>query len=208
MYSRYIKRIIDIIIALISMPFFFIIYILVALAIKIDDRGPVFYIDKRIGKGSKAINMYKFRSMKVNAPDIRNEDGSTFNSKNDPRLTRIGRFLRETSIDEIPQLINVLKGDMSIIGPRASMISVLDSYKDDEKSKMLVRPGISGYTQAYYRNGLSVREKRLKDSWYAENISFILDLKIFFKTIVTVIKKDGLYTNSDESKNIDSKIGV
>lgn len=115
MYKKYFKRLIDIIIALIGLPFFAVIYIFVGTLIKLDDRGPIFYVDRRIGKNSKIINMYKFRSMKVNAPDIRNIDGSTFNSKNDPRLTRLGRFLRETSIDEVPQLLNVLKGDMSII---------------------------------------------------------------------------------------------
>lgn len=197
MYKKYFKRLIDIIIALIGLPFFFFFYIFVGTLIKLDDRGPIFYVDRRIGKNSKIINMYKFRSMKVNAPDIRNIDGSTFNSKNDPRLTRLGRFLRETSIDEVPQLLNVLKGDMSIIGPRASMESALETYKDDEKDKMLVKPGISGYTQAYYRNGLTVREKRIKDAWYANNVSFILDIRIFFKTISTVFKKENLYTNSD-----------
>ena len=197
MYKKYFKRLIDIIIALIGLPFFAVIYIFVGTLIKLDDRGPIFYVDRRIGKNSKIINMYKFRSMKVNAPDIRNIDGSTYNSKNDPRLTRLGRFLRETSIDEVPQLLNVLKGDMSIIGPRASMESALETYKDDEKDKMLVKPGISGYTQAYYRNGLTVREKRIKDAWYANNVSFILDIRIFFKTISTVFKKENLYTNSD-----------
>lgn len=204
MYKKYFKRLIDIIIALIGLPFFALIYIFVGTLIKLDDRGPIFYVDRRIGKNSKIINMYKFRSMKVNAPDIRNIDGSTFNSKNDPRLTRLGRFLRETSIDEVPQLLNVLKGDMSIIGPRASMESALKTYKDDEKDKMLVRPGISGYTQAYYRNGLTVREKRIKDAWYANNVTFVLDIKIFFKTIVTVLKRESLYTNSEVVK-IESK---
>ncbi|HAT4283865.1 TPA: sugar transferase [Clostridium perfringens] len=197
MYNKYFKRVIDIIIALIGLPFFVVIYIVIGTLIKLDDKGPIFYIDRRIGRNSEIINMYKFRSMKVNSPDIRNNDGSTFNSKDDPRLTRLGRFLRETSIDETPQLLNVLKGNMSIIGPRASLESDLETFKDDEKDKMLVRPGISGYTQAYYRNGLNVREKRIKDAWYANNVSFILDIRIFFKTIITVLKRENLYTNSD-----------
>ena len=88
---------------------------------------------------------------------------------------------------------------MSIIGPRASLVCALDSYEEDEKDKMLVRPGITGLTQAYYRNGLSVREKRLADAWYANNVSMILDIKIFFKTILTVLKKDGLYTNESKT---------
>lgn len=199
MYKNFFKRGIDFIICLIALPFFLLIYIFLAVAIKLDDGGPIFFIDKRIGKDSKIFNMYKFRSMKVNAPDIRNSDGSTFNGKHDPRLTRLGRFIRETSIDETPQILNVLKGDMSIIGPRASMESALESYRNDEMDKMKVRPGISGYTQAYYRNNLSVRDKRLKDAWYANNISLFLDIKIFFKTLRTVAFKEGVYTKSNNN---------
>ena len=213
MYKNFLKRGIDFIICLIALPFFLLIYIFLAVAIKLDDGGPIFFIDKRIGQDSKIFNMYKFRSMKVNAPDIRNSDGSTFNGKDDPRLTRLGRFIRETSIDETSQILNVLKGDMSIIGPRASMESALESYRNDEMDKMKVRPGISGYTQAYYRNNLSVRDKRLKDAWYANNVSFMLDIKIFFKTIMTVIKRESIYTDNSKIssnditiKEIDNKI--
>lgn len=196
MYKLFFKRFIDIFLCILALPLFFIIFIPVALIIKITDGGPVFYCGERIGKDSKIYKMYKFRSMRVNAPNIMNEDGSTFNSKEDPRVTKIGKFIRETSIDEIPQILNVLKGDMSIIGPRASLACALDSYEEDEKDKMLVRPGITGYTQAYYRNGLSVREKRLADAWYANNISVFLDIKIFFKTIYTVLNRKSLYTNT------------
>ena len=132
------------------------------------------------------------------------EDGNTYNAKDDFRVTKIGKFLRETSIDETPQILNVLKGDMSIVGPRASLAIELDTYMDDEMDKMKVRPGITGYTQAYYRNGLSSREKRLKDAWYANNVSFWLDLKIFFKTILTVLKREGLYSNVDLPKSKES----
>ncbi len=200
MYKLFIKRLMDIILSLILLPIFILIWIPIAILIKIEDGGPVFYCGKRIGKDEKIFKMYKFRSMKVNSPIILNKDGSTFNSKDDPRVTKIGKFLRETSLDETPQILNVLKGEMSIIGPRASLAETLSSYKDDEKAKMLVRPGITGYTQAYYRNNLSNREKRLKDAWYANNVSFWLDVKIFFKTIVTVFKREGIYTNNHTSK--------
>ncbi|MDK0799567.1 sugar transferase [Clostridium perfringens] len=196
MYKNYIKRFLDIFLSILGLPFLIVIFCFVYFLIKIDDNGPIFYLDKRIGKDGIIFNMYKFRTMKVNAPDIRNNDGSTFNSKDDPRLTKFGKVLRESSLDETPQLLNVLKGDMSIIGPRASMASAINTYKDDEKDKMAVKPGISGYTQAYYRNGLSVREKRLKDAWYANNVSIILDIKIILKTIITVLKKEGIYTNN------------
>jgi undecaprenyl phosphate N,N'-diacetylbacillosamine 1-phosphate transferase len=209
MYKKFIKRMLDLVISILGFPIFTVLYIVIGILIKIEDRGPIFYKGRRIGKNSKIFEMYKFRSMKVDAPNILNKDGSTYNSKNDDRVTKIGKFIRETSLDEIPQIINVLKGEMSLIGPRASLEETLDTYKDDEKEKMLARPGITGYTQAYYRNGLTVREKRMKDAWYAKNISFILDVKIFFKTIYTVLKKENIYTNVEnditkERKNEES----
>ena len=162
--------------------------------------GPIFYKSRRIGKGFKEFNMLKFRSMKVNAPDLRNDDGSTYNSQNDSRVTRIGRLIRETSLDELPQCFNMLCGHMSLIGPRAGDVESKDTYKEDEKDKLLVRPGISGYTQAYYRNNLGVREKRLYDAWYAHNVSFWLDIKIVIKTVATVLKKENVYTNDESVK--------
>lgn len=195
MYVHFFKPACDWLIALMAFPFFCIIWLCVAIAIKLEDGGPVFYMAERIGKNSKKLMMYKFRSMKVNAPNILNPDGSTYNAKDDPRVTKVGRFLRETSLDETAQILNMLKGEMSLIGPRASGWSALDDYKSDEVHKMNVRPGLSGYTQAYYRNSIGVREKRLKDAWYADNISFWLDVKIFFKTIQTVLKHDNVYTN-------------
>jgi undecaprenyl phosphate N,N'-diacetylbacillosamine 1-phosphate transferase len=205
MYLKYFKRLIDVLLCAIGFVFFIPLYIVVGLLIKIEDKGPIFYTADRIGKDSKLFKMYKFRSMKINAPDLLNPDGSTYNAKDDPRVTRIGKFIRETSIDETPQILNVLKGEMSIIGPRASLSGALGTYKDDEIDKMKVRPGITGYTQAYYRNGLSNREKRVKDAWYANNASFWLDVKIFFKTILTVVKREGLYTNEARSNNYNSK---
>ena len=204
---KFVKRLIDIIFCIIGLQFFLLIFIFIGLAIKLEDGGPIFYKAKRIGKDSKIFDMYKFRSMKVNAPNILNEDGSTFNSKNDPRVTKVGRFIRATSIDETAQIINVFIGNMTAIGPRASGDAALGTYKDDEKAKMLVKPGITGYTQAYFRNNLTVREKRLRDAWYAQNYSFVLDVKIFFKTIVTVLKRENVYTNTqvpskEEAKNV------
>jgi undecaprenyl phosphate N,N'-diacetylbacillosamine 1-phosphate transferase len=202
MYKSYIKRLFDVVLCLIALPFFAIILIVVSILIKFDDRGPIIYKAARIGKNSTVFSMYKFRSMKVDAPNILNADGSTYNSKNDPRVTKTGRVLRETSIDEVPQILNILKGEMSIIGPRASGSGALGTYLEDEEPKMLVRPGLTGYTQAYFRNGLSVREKRLNDAWYAQNVTFRLDVKIFFKTIFTVLKGEGIYTNTEEVNEI------
>ena len=120
MYERYIKRLLDIIIGLLTLPILIICILIFGLLIKLEDGGPILYKSRRIGKGGRIFTMYKFRSMKVNAPMLLNADGSTYNSKNDPRVTRVGKFIRETSIDELPQIINVLKGDMSVIGPRPS----------------------------------------------------------------------------------------
>lgn len=208
MYKNFLKRFLDLLISIMFFPFFAIIFIVVAILIKLEDRGPIFYKGARIGKDCKIFKMYKFRSMKVNAPNILNKDGSTYNSKDDNRVTKVGKFIRETSIDELPQIINILKGEMSFIGPRASLEEALESYKDDEKDKMKVRPGITGYTQAYYRNNLTVREKRLKDAWYANNVSFLLDLKIFFKTIGTVVKKENIYTNNGEENRRENEESI
>lgn len=199
MYEKYVKRLLDLFFCILAFPFWILILIFISVAIKLDDGGPVFYLSKRIGKNCRIINMYKFRTMKVNAPNILNKDGSTYNSKSDPRVTRVGKFLRETSLDETAQIINIFIGNMSFIGPRASGAEALQSYKDDEKDKMKVIPGITGLTQAYYRNAMSLRQKRLKDAWYANNVSFLLDLKILFKTITTVFKRENIYTNPDNT---------
>lgn len=196
-YQLYIKRIIDIAACIIILPLVLLITIPVAIAIKIEDGGPVFYKSRRLGKGFSEFDMLKFRSMRVNAPDLRNEDGSTYNSKTDARVTRVGRLLRETSLDEVPQCINVLLGHMSLVGPRAGDVESKDTYEADEKDKLLIRPGITGYTQAYYRNNLGVREKRLYDAWYAHNVSMRLDIKILFKTVATVLKRENVYTNGE-----------
>lgn len=195
MYIHFFKRLIDLTLSLLAFPLFCILLVPVAIAIKLEDGGPVFYRSARVGKGFQKFGMFKFRSMKVNAPDLRNADGGTYNAADDPRVTRVGKFLRETSLDETPQLLNIIKGEMSIIGPRAGDWESVDTYADDEKDKVKVLPGLTGYCQAYFRNAASVREKRLKDAWYANHVSFKLDLQIFFKTIATVLKHENLYTN-------------
>lgn len=202
-YVVVIKRVIDILIGIVAFPFLLILTVFVGIAIKLDDRGPVFYKAQRIGKDSKIFSMYKYRSMKVDAPNYTNADGSTYNAPDDDRVTRVGKFIRKTSIDEIPQFFNVLIGNMSFIGPRASGAGALNNYLDDEKDKMKVLPGITGFTQAYFRNGLSVREKRLKDAWYANNVTMLLDIKILFKSFVTVMKRENIYTNEVGTKMND-----
>lgn len=184
----------DFLTALCAMPFILILIVIVGIAIFIEDRGPVFYKAPRMGRNGRIFNMYKFRSMKVNSPDLRNEDGSTFNAENDPRVTLIGRFLRKTSIDELPQILNILIGDMSIIGPRPSLTTTpYEQYSDIRKKRVSVKPGITGYSQAYFRNSISQDEKFAYDCEYVDNISFSTDLNILLKTISSVIRRDNIY---------------
>lgn len=201
MYRKYIKRFLDILISLLVFPVVGVVFILVAPMIFLEDRGSIIYKAKRRGRNGKIFDMYKFRSMKMNAPDLRNEDNSTFNSQNDPRVTRIGSILRKTSIDELPQVINVLKGDMSWIGPRASIPRngyTWDDLDEIQKKRLTIRPGITGYTASLYRNSIPKEEKQRYDCYYVDHMSFSLDLKIVFWTISTVLLHKNLYTNKEK----------
>lgn len=192
MYKYFIKRVIDIFCGLIALPFVLLSIIIVGPLIWVEDRGPIFYAGERIGYKGKSFRMLKFRSMKVNSPDIRLEDGSTYNGELDPRVTKTGKFLRNTSLDEIPQFLNVLKGEMSLIGIRPDPLDWLDKYDEHERVILTVKPGITGYNQAYYRNSADGELKLKNDVFYAEHISFIFDLKIFFKTIKTVLFRENI----------------
>jgi len=179
------------------MPVILPIIVVCGMFIKFEDGGPVFYKGYRLGKDKKVFKMFKLRSMKVNAPDIRNEDGSTFNSDSDPRLTRIGRFLRKTSLDELPQIFNVIIGDMSFTGPRPDLPEHISYYKDDDIRKLEVLPGISGYNQAYYRNSTEWKNRLKNDVYYVDNISLRLDIRILFKTVGGILLKKGIYSTSN-----------
>lgn len=201
MYQKYIKRFLDFMIALIALPFVLLVILVVSPFILLEDGFPVFYNANRIGQYGHLFKMYKFRSMKKDAPDIRLADGSTYNGENDPRVTKIGKILRKTSIDEIPQLLNMLKGDMSLIGPRPDPPDWLEKYPEDVKVFLNVKPGITGYSQAYYRNSADGEEKMKNDAFYAKHCSFGLDVKIFFKTIAVVLKQENTYKNSSSVAN-------
>jgi len=193
LYEKFGKRCCDVLLTIIGLPFFMVLFVFIAPIIYFSDRGSVFYNAPRLGKGGKIFKMYKFRSMKINAPDVRNEDGSTFNAENDPRLTKIGKFIRKTSIDETPQLLNILKGDMSFIGPRPDLPEAKNSYTDIEVRKLEIRPGITGYSQAYYRNSIVSKEKFKNDVYYVKHCSFVLDCKIIIKTMKSVLKNDSIF---------------
>lgn len=198
MYQTIFKRLIDFLVALLTLPFLLLILAVVAPAIYFNDKGPVFYNAFRMGKSGKRFTMFKLRSMKINAPDLRNPDGSTFNSTDDPRVTKIGKFIRKTSIDEMPQLLNVLKGDMSLVGPRPTLYSnKYLTFDEQTKKRFKVRPGVTGYTQAYYRNSIGQEEKFRHDTWYVDNISFLLDVKVIFKTFFSVLKQKDIFIHAN-----------
>lgn len=203
MYKKSIKGVFDFMIGLIGLPFFLIAFIIFSPIIYLSDKGPVFYNAMRIGKDGKLFKMYKFRSMYVNAPDIRLADGSTYNGKDDPRVTKIGKFMRDTSIDEIPQILNLLNQTMSLIGPRPDPPDWLDKYPEDIRIFLTVKPGLTGYSQAYFRNGVDGNEKMKNDAYYAWHCTFMMDIKIFLKTLVVLVKHD--YTYKDTTQEEEAK---
>lgn len=192
MYIHFFKRLIDILIGLCALPFVVVTIIVFSPIIYFSDRGTIFYKAKRIGKGGRIFGMYKFRSMIMNAPDIRMANGDTYNGDDDPRVTKIGRFLRKTSIDEIPQFLNVLNGTMSFIGPRPDTPDFLHVYEEEYPAILKIKPGLTGYNQAYFRNSIDGAEKMKNDNYYAEHLGFWLDMKILFKTIKTVLFRENI----------------
>lgn len=200
MYKGFIKRLFDLLLAIIALPFLLIIFAILGPIIYFQDRGTIFYNAPRLGKDGKIFKMYKLRSMKINAPDLRNEDGSTFNAEDDPRLTKIGKIIRKTSLDETPQLLNILKGEMSIIGPRPDLPEQQSLYEGIERRKLEVRPGVTGFNQAYYRNTIPWKERIKHDIYYVDNLSFWLDVKIFCRTAISVLKRKDIYVSSNNEK--------
>lgn len=196
MYN-FVKRVLDILISLIFLPILALLVVIIGIAIKIDDGGPIFYIDDRIGYMGKIFKMIKFRSMKVNVPDLRYEDGSSYNSENDERVTRVGYFLRKTSLDELPQVFNIIKGDMSFIGPRPDSAFYLSEYTKEERVILIVRPGITGYNQVVRRNSVGTKEKIQNDIYYVENMSFVFDVKIMFLTVKNVLFSKNIYRDQE-----------
>ena len=203
MYKHFFKRLVDIMIGLCALPFVLLVIIVFAPIIYLTDRGPVFYNATRAGKGYKPFKMFKLRSMYVNSPNLKNPDGSTFNSDNDPRVTPVGHFLRKTSLDEFPQFLNVLFGDMSFIGPRPKLWNSERKLEDMDENRRIsysAKPGITGYAQAYYRNSITQDEKFKYDAYYAKHISFIMDVKIIWQTAVSVLMRKNINTEQSYKK--------
>lgn len=187
LYKYFIKRIIDFTFSLIGFIILSPIMLVTAIAIKLDSKGPIIFKQERLGKNGKVFNIYKFRSMCVGAENI---GSRVYSGKNDTRVTKVGKFIRATSIDELPQFINILKGDMSLIGPRPALTYhpwKYDEYTKEQKCMFSVRPGVTGWAQINGRKDVEWNKRIELNVWYVNNISFLLDLKIFIKTIINVI---------------------
>lgn len=203
MYKHFLKRIIDICIGLFALPFVLLVIVILAPFIYFTDKGPIFYNANRAGKDYKPFKMFKLRSMYVNSPDLKNADGSTYNSDDDPRVTPIGRIMRKTSLDEFPQFLNILLGDISFIGPRPKLYcpeKYPNGLPEYMKKSFLVKPGVTGYAQAYYRNSITNEEKFKWDAYYAENLSLMMDVKIIFKTVKSVLFRENINTEQSYKK--------
>lgn len=174
------------------------VLLLCAIAVWLDSGSPVIFAHDRLGLNGKLFRMLKFRSMYRNAADLRNPDGSTFNSQDDPRVTRVGRWLRRTSLDELPQLINVVHGEMSLIGPRPDIPDALDYYRPVDLQRLQVKPGITGWAQIHGRNSLVWERRRDLDIEYVRNWSIWMDMRILLYTIPLVILGHGIYNQKPE----------
>lgn len=194
-----IKRSLDVTLSVIALIILSPIFLIIAAIIKLDSKGPVFFIHKRIGKNGKEIGIYKFRSMVQNAEDMiaefteeqKKEFRENYKLQYDPRVTKIGKFLRKTSLDELPQILNILKGDLSIIGPRPVIKRELEKYENNKEKFLSVKPGLTGFWAANGRSDTTYSERVQMELYYIDHMSLKMDIKIFFKTIISVIKKEG-----------------
>lgn len=194
-----VKRVFDLVISTIGLIILSPIFLILAIIVKLDSKGPVFFAHTRYGKNGKKFKMYKFRTMYENAQDMikdftpeqMKEWKENFKLQDDPRITKVGKFLRKTSLDELPQIVNIMKGDLSIIGPRPVIEEELEKYGENKEKFLSVTPGLTGYWQANGRSSTTYEQRMEMELYYIDHISPKLDFKIFFKTIESVIKKEG-----------------
>ena len=187
---KFIKRLIDIIISSLGLIILFPILLIVGIIIKLESKGPVFFSQKRVGINGKEFDMFKFRSMVVNAEELKQKlesknemSGPMFKMKDDPRVTKIGKFIRKTSIDELPQLLNVLKGEMSLVGPRPSLPNEVKEFEDWMMKRLEVKPGLTCYWQVMGRNNIDFEEWMKLDIKYVNDRSIWIDIKLIFRTV-------------------------
>ncbi|WP_160674348.1 sugar transferase [Clostridium sp. C8-1-8] len=194
-----IKRLFDFLSAFIGLILLSPVFVILIILVKLDSKGPAMFGHNRLGKNGKTIKVYKFRTMVSNADEVfanfteeqKKEFAINFKLDNDPRITRIGNFLRKTSLDELPQLLNILLGDMSVVGPRPIVEKEVEKYGKFAPKFFSVTPGLTGYWQAHGRSDTTYEERIAMDMYYVDNRSLILDIKIIGKTFVSVIKKEG-----------------
>lgn len=191
MYAKYIKRILDLILSLMALIVLMPLMIIIGILVRINLGSPIIFKQKRPGKKKKIFTLYKFRTM----TDKRDIDGNLL--PDEYRLTKFGKFLRSTSLDELPELINIIKGDMAIVGPRPLLVEYLPYYTEEEKHRHDVRPGLTGLAQVNGRNAISWEEKLKYDTEYIKKISFYSDLKIIFKTIKKTIKREDILMGNE-----------
>ncbi len=189
-YAKYIKRLLDIILSLLVIVLFCWIYLILAILVRTKLGSPVLFKQPRPGKDEKIFNMYKFRTM----TDKKDENGNLL--PDEVRLTAFGKKLRATSLDELPEFFNILKGDMSFIGPRPLLVKYLPYYNETEKKRHLVRPGLSGYAQVHGRNAISWEKKFEYDVYYVEHLSFLTDIKVIIDTVKVVFLHEGVVLNA------------
>lgn len=195
----FVKRVFDIVCSLIGLIVLSPVFIILSILIKTTSEGPAFFAHKRVGKGGKTIKIYKFRSMVTNAeelikqftPEQKAEYEKNFKLENDPRVTKVGKFMRKTSLDELPQLINILKGDISVVGPRPVMDVETKIYGNYRDMLLSVKPGLTGFWAANGRSTTTYTRRRAMEIYYVKNRSVLLDLKIIFKTFISVFKRVG-----------------
>lgn len=198
---RFIKRVFDFVASLLGLIILSPLFLLIAIAIKVEDpKGAVFYSQTRLGRGEVPFKMYKFRSMVSNADELLEKllkdneiDGAMFKMQDDPRVTKIGRFIRKYSIDELPQLLNVLQGSMSLVGPQPPLPREVEEYSDYDKQRLAVKPGCTGLWQATVRNSVGFDEMVKLDLTYISKRSVAFDVYILFKTVVIMFKPNGAY---------------
>lgn len=182
------KRVFDLFFSLLLLPLFLLFLPIIGLLIKLDSTGPVFFRDERMGRWGHPFKCWKFRTMVVDA-----DAHSPAVGEHDERITRVGHWLRKTSLDELPQIINILKGDMSMVGPRPALLSLAAQYTPHQAYRLQMRPGLTGWLQVNGRNTLPYEERLEYDIWYAHNWTFLLDLKILLKTPLVVLSQKGIY---------------
>jgi undecaprenyl phosphate N,N'-diacetylbacillosamine 1-phosphate transferase len=201
LYERFFKRPLDLVSAGVALFILAPFIALLMIAVRLTSHGPALFRQTRVGRDGQPFVMLKLRTMAVGAPDVRNADGTTFNANNDPRVTPLGRFLRSTSLDELPQLVNVVRGEMSFVGGRPDLPEGVAGYLPHQRDRLRVRPGLTSWAMLHGRNNVPLNMRRDLDAWYAHNVSFLLDVRIIVGTVRIVVRREGVI--NEYSRRLD-----